>query len=236
MPIQQAPAQGKEEIPAGDASPTDGADRAGTGPNCAGISRSVRSAWTPESYARHNYRTFADFAPAGEVLSAAHVDYPLLHAALFYATNEQRAKHNATQLAYSPALEKAAREHSIDMVAHGFFAHENPNDAAKRTVTMRLALQGIPAGAQAENIARYTARRRSSPYTYLSYARLVVGNWIKSSGHRANILDPSYRSLGCGASDCGKTCFHIAVTQDFADVAPDAVPTLPLTAPRQNTP
>jgi uncharacterized protein YkwD len=38
--------------------------------------------------------------------------------------------------------------------------------------------------------------------TYAGFATEVVASWMKSPGHRANIVDPRLLSLGCAARPC----------------------------------
>ena len=64
----------------------------------------------------------------------------------------------------------------------GFFAHDDPDG---RSPFDRAAASGL--SARAENIARGQAD-----------AAAVVGSWMTSPGHRANILDCRLRSLGVG--------------------------------------
>ena len=61
------------------------------------------------------------------------IDYPRLHAAIFFVTNEERVKKNLSFLEYAPELEKAAIIHSKEMNEHSFFSHFNHKDRKKKT-------------------------------------------------------------------------------------------------------
>lgn len=184
------------------------------------------SAWNEAYYAQYNHETFRQFAPANKPLDPAAIDYELLSAALFFATNEERAKHGKSLFAYSRALTRAACEHSRSMMVNGFFSHDNPVDPRQRTVEQRLKRLGVPEGMYAENIVSGKVAK-NPPDTYISFARAALAKWMASSGHRANILNADLRFLGCGAYECGKACFHIGATQDFSAAASDGVMTAP---------
>lgn len=109
-----------------------------------------------------------------------------------------------------------AYEHSRDMALENFFSHENPNDPTKRTAWQRMEAKGLKSGERAENIAM----RTSNGLTYLAFADEMVKLWMKSPGHRANILNRNLAFLGCGVHVCTCIKFHIYATQNFASVVP----------------
>jgi uncharacterized protein YkwD len=82
-------------------------------------------------------------------------------------------------------LNAAARGHSMDMVARGYFSHTSPEGS---TPSIRARAAGYPGGA-GENIAA------SSQGTAISIFRA----WRASQGHNANILRP-YRASGIGVA------------------------------------
>lgn len=175
------------------------------------------SAWSDADYARFTPETFRQHPPAQRALDRTILDYELLSAALHYATNAERIKKGLAPLAYSRGLRDAAFEHSRDMAEAGFFSHDNPKDAAKRTPWQRMAAKGVAGGYRAENIARNTTAASS---TYLSVADALVKQWMNSPGHRANILNPRLTRLGCGAHACRCPKFHLLATQNFASAGP----------------
>ncbi|MGW1074608.1 CAP domain-containing protein [Streptomyces sp. NPDC002537] len=97
--------------------------------------------------------------------------------------NEERAKAGLRPLAASSRLSALAQSFSDDMARRGFFAHTDPDG---RTPWDRAARRGID-NLGGENIAR------GQPD-----ARAVMDAWMRSSGHRANILNREYRTLGIG--------------------------------------
>jgi uncharacterized protein YkwD len=148
------------------------------------------------------------------------IDYPLLDAAIFYATNEIRIKNGLKPLAHSAALEEAAAGHARRMAEKDFFSHSDPFDKTRAEPADRLRLAGVANPHPAENIVQafglayaagkpVYARGRGGfsyaengplipPHTYLSFADAALAIWMNSSGHRANILSSNALELGCG--------------------------------------
>ncbi|MFJ7151741.1 CAP domain-containing protein [Streptomyces sp. NPDC100445] len=97
--------------------------------------------------------------------------------------NDERAKAGRSPLAANSALSSLAEGFSDDMAARGFFDHTDPDG---RTPWDRAARAGIT-DLGGENIARGQAD-----------AAAVVQAWMDSPGHRANILNPDFKTLGVG--------------------------------------
>ncbi|MFH8613562.1 CAP domain-containing protein [Streptomyces sp. NPDC017979] len=97
--------------------------------------------------------------------------------------NQERAKVGCSPVQYDAALAKLAGNFSSDMAKRGFFSHTDPDgdtpwDRAEQAGVKNLA---------AENIARGQAD-----------AAAVMESWMNSDGHRANILNCDYKTLGVG--------------------------------------
>lgn len=179
--------------------------------------------WTRDMYAKHDYESFARLPMVHRAIDPQNVDYALLDAAVFYATNRQRDKYGLKPLKYSAALEKAAFEHARDMAKHNFFSHRSPI-SGKETIGKRMAAAGVPSGYSGENIHFHGPVGKS----YLEEANEVVSDWMNSPGHRRNILNGSYHYLGCGVYS-GKVLGHngVIAVQNFSDRdAPSSVNTV----------
>jgi uncharacterized protein YkwD len=100
-------------------------------------------------------------------------------------TNELRIAHGLRPVQPSEALRRAARAHSADMGMRRFFDHLDPDG---RTPFERMRAHGHPRPA-AENLAH---GQRT--------AQEVMQDWIRSPGHRANLLIADARFLGVGFS------------------------------------
>ncbi|MBZ6477255.1 CAP domain-containing protein [Streptomyces griseocarneus] len=111
--------------------------------------------------------------------------------------NAERAKAGCRPLRASSQLNRLAQSFSDDMARRGFFDHTDPDG---RTPWERAARRGIK-NLGGENIAR------GHPD-----ARTVMDAWMRSSGHRANILNCDYRSMGVGVHHGGNGPWW---TQDF---------------------
>ncbi|MGW2877758.1 CAP domain-containing protein [Streptomyces sp. NPDC001233] len=97
--------------------------------------------------------------------------------------NQERAKVGCSPLAANSALGKLAESFSGDMAARGFFDHTDPDG---RTPWDRAAAVGITS-LGGENIARGQAD-----------AAAVMQAWMNSPGHKANILNCDFKTLGVG--------------------------------------
>lgn len=124
--------------------------------------------------------------------------YASLESQIITLTNQQRTAHGCGALRTESKLTTAARRHSADMVKYNFFSHTGSDGS---TFTVRAARAGYSA-ASAENIAWGWPT-----------AKVVVDQWMNSAGHRANILNCSYKAVGVGvAKKADGTPYY---TQDF---------------------
>ncbi|WP_328916453.1 MULTISPECIES: CAP domain-containing protein [unclassified Streptomyces] len=97
--------------------------------------------------------------------------------------NQQRAAAGCQALTASASLDTLAQNFSDDMAARGFFDHTDPDG---RTPWDRADALGVTS-LGGENIARGQAD-----------AQAVMDAWMNSPGHRANILNCDYKTLGVG--------------------------------------
>ncbi|KOX03762.1 membrane protein [Streptomyces sp. NRRL B-1140] len=116
----------------------------------------------------------ASAALSGESAAAAQV---------LSLVNEERAKVGCSPVAANSALTDLAQSYSEDMAARGFFDHTDPDG---RTPWDRAEKAGI-SNLGGENIARGQAN-----------AAAVMDAWMNSPGHRANILNCDFKTLGVG--------------------------------------
>ncbi|WP_433324467.1 CAP domain-containing protein [Spirillospora sp. CA-294931] len=101
-------------------------------------------------------------------------------------TNAERAKHGCRAVVSEARLQRAAQRHSADMVARRFFDHTNPDGKGPGE---RITAAGYRWSTYGENIA---AGQRTPAD--------VVRAWMNSPGHRANILNCSFKEIGVGLS------------------------------------
>ena len=96
--------------------------------------------------------------------------------------NRVRAAHGLRPLRLDTTLERAARAHSRDMIARGYFSH---GDFVRRL--MSFGARGPSIG---ENLG-WGVGDRSTP-------RRIVAAWLASPGHRANLLRAGFTRIGVG--------------------------------------
>jgi uncharacterized protein YkwD len=101
--------------------------------------------------------------------------------------NTQRAAVGCRAVTADDELAAVARAHSEDMRDRGFFGHVNPDGLGPFDRAERAGVT-----ARAENIAQ------GQPD-----AAAVMDAWMKSSGHRANILNCGLTRLGVGVAEGG---------------------------------
>jgi uncharacterized protein YkwD len=105
--------------------------------------------------------------------------------------NAERERRGLRPLKLNKRLSKAARRHARDMARRKYFAHDSLGGG---TFVDRIRRTGYLRGAQSwfvgENLAWGTLER-SAP-------RAITKMWMRSPGHRANILSPSFREVGIG--------------------------------------
>ena len=107
----------------------------------------------------------------------------------------------APPLSLSSVLTRAARAHSQDMAAHGFFSHTGSDGSSPSQRVMRAGYRWIRVG---ENIASGVG----SP-------RKVVADWLASPPHCANIMTAVFRQMGVAFAVNARSRGVIYWTEDF---------------------
>jgi uncharacterized protein YkwD len=97
----------------------------------------------------------------------------------FVATNANRADHGVRALKTSECLERAAVRQAKLMAQREEMFHQD----------LSAVLRQCKLNTAGENVA----------YGYPSGRSAVNQGWVNSDGHRANILNPSFRLMGIGA-------------------------------------
>ncbi|MEU6679536.1 CAP domain-containing protein [Streptomyces sp. NPDC046853] len=105
-------------------------------------------------------------------------------AAVLTLVNEERAKAGCSPVRADAALAALAGDFSADMAERDFFDHTDPDGATPWDRAEKAGISDLGG----ENIARGQANAQS-----------VMDAWMNSPGHRANILNCDYKTLGVGA-------------------------------------
>ncbi len=152
--------------------------------------------WTFDMYETVTHKDFRKNKLFLQEYDVKNPDITLLDAAIFFATNEQRAKKRLTIMKYHKTCEITAYNHSKKMVKDDFFSHTN-KDRKRKSPTERAILAGIKnPSAWGENIAYNYA---SEGDNYLDIADKLLDQWMHSKGHKKNILHKTNVYFGCGA-------------------------------------
>ncbi|HEV3321733.1 MAG TPA: CAP domain-containing protein [Solirubrobacteraceae bacterium] len=142
-----------------------------------------------------------------------------VRAAVVCLIDQERERHGEGALAPNAKLARAAQAHSRDMADEDYFSHiapdgETPLDRMRASGYIPNAQDGYVVG---ENIAWGTM--------WLATPQSIVNAWMASPGHRANILDGTYRETGVGVEPRPPAALAegqpgALYTQDFGTVIP----------------
>jgi uncharacterized protein YkwD len=100
---------------------------------------------------------------------------------LFQEANAERVQRGIQPLRWDPLLYRAAGNHAREMAQRENISHQYPGEA-------ELTERGKMAGARFSTIAENVAMAPS--------AQIIHTAWMKSPGHRENLLDPTVDSVG----------------------------------------
>lgn len=106
----------------------------------------------------------------------------------FVLHNRERRDRNLKSLCVHPDLQKAARAHSKDMIRRDYFSHDTKG--RNQSACERVRSYGYRYRLCGENIA-YGSGRYGEPGS-------IMRRWMKSDGHRRNILNGKFREVGIG--------------------------------------
>lgn len=130
-----------------------------------------------------------------------------LESGVLQQLNAVRAGHGLVALRSSPRLAAAADQHSREMADDGYFDHSSFDGTSFATrIAKWYPLGSFHSWLVGENLLW------SSPGVDPSGA---VAMWMRSPGHRANILNPRFREIGVGAvysTSAGGVYTHLPVT------------------------
>jgi uncharacterized protein YkwD len=117
---------------------------------------------------------------------------------LLDAANRERAARGLSMLHNDPVLAQAARFHALQMAEHGDISHQFPGEPD-------LMERGSQAGVHFSLITENVAEAPDST--------VVHDMWMRSQGHRENLLDPEVDSVGIAVVSRGRQFYAV---EDFA--------------------
>jgi uncharacterized protein YkwD len=141
--------------------------------------------------------------------------------------NQQRAKHGLAALSWNADLARIAARHSRDMAERNYLSHDSPEgrgfvDRYRQAGFSCQIRIGREIHAGAENIALgrlYNSATIENGVTYYDWnsaqqiARRAVDGWMRSHGHRKNILAPYWQREGIGVEV--RPDNKVYITQNF---------------------
>jgi uncharacterized protein YkwD len=170
------------------------------------------SRWKKESYEKYNHVNFSNLDEINQTINFNKIDYPLLHATIFFLTNKERAKRKKKIISWNKNLEIAAFNHSKMMAELKFFSHSSKIKKRKEPED-RAKIAGITNPFIAENIAKTPV---DSQDNYLSLSKKIVTQWMNSQGHKSNILSKEALEIGVGVFIIKEKEFiYVYATQNF---------------------
>jgi uncharacterized protein YkwD len=107
--------------------------------------------------------------------------------------NRERAARGLRPLRSNRKLRVAALRHSASMARHNFFDHTSPTGT---TMSSRIKGTGYTRRARSWSIGENIAWGSGGYAT----PRQIVRSWMRSPGHRANILNGGFREIGIGVA------------------------------------
>ena len=116
----------------------------------------------------------------------------------------ERANEGLPPLENDEKLSTLARGHSADMIARDYFSHTDTDGCGS---SCRANAAGYAWRAIGEN-NYMSSGYGASPE---QQARMVVDGWMKSPGHRANILGSQYTHAGVGVFAQGEDVYVTAM-------------------------
>ncbi len=109
---------------------------------------------------------------------------PYTRADIVLATNKAREAKRLDSLTTNAALSRAAQKKANDMVTQGYFGHISPTGIKYLDFVTN-------AGYSYRKLGENLAFRYETP-------RSIINAWLRSEGHRANVLGSGYTDVGVG--------------------------------------
>lgn len=143
--------------------------------------------------------------------------------------NRERKKHRLKNLDWSDELARIAERHSHDMQTRNYLSHASPEG---KGFSDRYRQAGYVCEVDAGSIIYHGAENIALSHLYNSsiiedgvayrnwnspqdIAQRTVSGWMKSPGHRKNILRPNWRQEGIGVRIEPSPGHKVYITQNF---------------------
>lgn len=128
--------------------------------------------------------------------------------------NREREQQGLAPLAWDSALSRVARAHSRDMAERAYFSHVSPDGtdfsgryeragyrcAVPQGRTIFMGAENIAQNNLYDSVATLNTRKYYDWNSSDEIAEQVVSGWMRSPGHRKNILTPHWGKEGIGVA------------------------------------
>lgn len=192
-----------------------------------------------------NWKAFKSSPQAHRSVDVSDLDTSLLEEAFFHAINQVRQKYKKKPLYYSLPLSEVAQYYSEEQAKLNFFGHNHPYNSEMSTPHKRITQMAGKMNYTGENLAEYPPfqvkkkqgfyyieegpdgsitwldrnKRPLMTHTYFSFAAYITDEWMRSKGHRKNLLNDHYELVGMGFAvprqRFSKELPMIVITQNF---------------------
>jgi uncharacterized protein YkwD len=136
--------------------------------------------------------------PVAHVAAASRFDRAIVR-----EVNAARAYVGQRPVVLTARLQRLAKHHTLDMLRRNSFSHDGDGTTFSTRIRQRVHYNRV--GETLALMPRHVSARR------------VVRAWLRSPGHRAVLLDASFRRIGvAGANGSMGRGSALAITADFA--------------------
>lgn len=131
-------------------------------------------------------------------------------------TNVERSQHGLSNVSYAPRIASVARDHSENMAKHDYIGHTEPNgetgeeryaDVCDYTGSGYTFGENAASAYYKERFVAWGTDQTVYLTTEQEVAKYLVNGWMRSDGHRANILNEEWTELGVGIAVSGNKIY-----------------------------
>jgi len=135
------------------------------------------------------------------------LNYTKIHASIVNYTNQKRLENGVEVVVYSPMISKSATQHANTMANYDFIGHTSPDGETARERYSNVCTYSGSGYTHGENAGGAWYQKTFRAYgtsreVYLTdeddIGRYLVNAWMRSEGHRKNMLNPAWTKIGIG--------------------------------------
>jgi uncharacterized protein YkwD len=130
------------------------------------------------------------------------------------AVNRERKKRKLSSLSINKYLTSAAKMHSGNMAKYGFLGHTGKDGSQPVDRVRRCGGSSSYIGENCHMMPKGRVKGIGNVRTPSQVANAMMKGWMKSPGHKRNILKSNYRKIGIGVRSSKKRKYY--ATQVFS--------------------